>query len=267
VTNHHLIEAHLPLVTSVVHQVAGGFPSHVDRGELAAAGRLGLVDAAHRFNPALGVPFERYASRRIRGAILDNVRAADWAPRSVRRGARRLESAQQRLATDLGRAPTRSETAAALDMTAEALATLQERMSRSVVLALEYKTADSDEDLTLADVVADETTLGPADELAQAELHSTLNDAVAELAPKHRAVIIGMFAGGRSQTALAARMGVTPSRVCQLYTEAIVMLRDGINAQYVARPTRRPVGRVERRQDRYAAAIRAARPWPDRLHI
>ena len=109
-----LIEQHLPLVRHVVFQVAVHFPRHVDREELATAGALGLVEAARRYDEARGVPFDRFAAQRIRGAILDAVRAADWAPRSVRTLARKLEPIEQRLATDLGRVPTAEETAEAL---------------------------------------------------------------------------------------------------------------------------------------------------------
>src|SRR5215207_1540848 len=101
-----VIEEHLPLVRHIVFQVAVRFPRHVDREELARAGTLGLVEAARRYDGARGVPFERFAAQRIRGAILDAVRAADWAPRSVRTLARTLEETNQRLATSLGRPPT-----------------------------------------------------------------------------------------------------------------------------------------------------------------
>lgn len=74
------IEANLPLVKHVVFQVAVHFPRHVEREELARAGALGLVEASQRYDEARGVPFERFAAQRIRGAILDSVRAADWAP-------------------------------------------------------------------------------------------------------------------------------------------------------------------------------------------
>ena len=90
----------------VVFQVAVHFPRHVDREELATAGALGLVEAARRYDESRGVPFDRFAAQRIRGAILDAVRAADWAPRSVRNLARKLEAVEQRLATELGRVPT-----------------------------------------------------------------------------------------------------------------------------------------------------------------
>src|ERR1700752_4028432 len=95
-----LIEQHLPLVRHIVFQVAVHFPRHVDREELARAGALGLVEGARRYDEERAMPFDRFAAQRIRGAILDAVRAADWAPRSVRTLARKLEAAEQRLATE-----------------------------------------------------------------------------------------------------------------------------------------------------------------------
>ncbi|MCB0978573.1 MAG: sigma-70 family RNA polymerase sigma factor, partial [Acidimicrobiales bacterium] len=126
-----LIEQHLPLVRHVVFQVAVNFPRHVDREELATAGALGLVEAAKRYEEDRGVPFDRFAAQRIRGAILDAVRAADWAPRSVRNLARRLESIEQRLASSLGRMPSAMETAEALGVTEAELRRLQDKMFRS----------------------------------------------------------------------------------------------------------------------------------------
>src|SRR5215216_2125126 len=108
------IEEHLPLVRHIVFQVAVHFPRHVDRGELARAGALGLVEAAQRYDGSRGVPFERFAAQRIRGAILDTLRSSDWAPRSVRTVARRIESTGQDLTSGLGRQPTREELAEAM---------------------------------------------------------------------------------------------------------------------------------------------------------
>jgi RNA polymerase sigma factor for flagellar operon FliA len=262
---HQLIEQHLPLVRHVVFQVAVHFPRHVDREELATAGALGLVEAARRFDETRGVPFDRFAAQRIRGAILDAVRAADWAPRSVRTLARRLESVEQKLATDLGRVPSLSETAAALDMKIEELTKLQDRMFRSVVLALEYEVSDSDEDLTLVDVLSDESTLEPSEELEVRELHSYLRDAVKLLPDRHRLVIVGYFLEGRKSQDLAELLGVTESRISQLRSEALVMLRDGIEAQYTEGEDEDATGRVARRKAGYADAIGDASHWHDRL--
>ena len=262
---HQMIEQHLPLVRHVVFQVAVHFPRHVDREELATAGALGLVEAARRFDESRGVPFDRFAAQRIRGAILDAVRAADWAPRSVRTLARRLEAVEQKLATDLGRVPSLSETAAALDMKVEELTKLQDRMFRSVVLALEYEVSDSDEDLTLVDVLSDESTLEPSEELEVRELHSYLRDAVKLLPDRHRLVIVGYFLEGRKSQDLAELLGVTESRISQLRSEALVMLRDGIEAQYAEDGDEEVTGRVARRKAGYADAIGDASHWHDRL--
>jgi RNA polymerase sigma factor for flagellar operon FliA len=168
-----LIEANLPLVKHIVFQVAVHFPRHVDRDELARAGALGLVEAARRYDESRGVPFDRFAAQRIRGAILDAVRAADWAPRSVRNLARKLEAVEQRLATELGRVPNPAEMAEALGMTRDELSRLQDRMFRSVVLALEHEVSkDSDEDLTLVDVLCDRSSVEPLEELESRELHT-----------------------------------------------------------------------------------------------
>jgi RNA polymerase sigma factor for flagellar operon FliA len=261
-----LIEQHLPLVKHVVYQVAVHFPRHVDRDELARAGSLGLVEAAGRYDEARGVPFERFAAQRIRGAILDAARAADWAPRSVRTLARRLESVEQRLATELGRVPTTDEKADALGLTTEELRRLQDRMFRSVVLALEHEVYEgSDEDLALVDVLPDEHNREPSAELEHRELHSYLHDAVDLLPERHRFVVVGYFLEGRTSQDLARFLGVTESRISQLRSEALQMLREGIEAQYEQPAVPEPVGRVARRKVRYAESIGEASAWKDRL--
>ena len=262
---HQLIELHLPLVRHVVFQVAVHFPRHVDRDELATAGALGLVEAARRYDESRGVPFDRFAAQRIRGAILDAVRAADWAPRSVRTLARKLESVEQRLATELGRVPTVNETAEALGMKREELSRLQDRMFRSVVLALEYEVSDSDEELTLVDVLSDTSTKEPSEELETRELHAYLRDAVKLLPERHRLVVVGYFLEGQKSQDLAKLLGVTESRISQLRSEALVMLKDGIEAQYQGEADAEPAGRVARRKAGYASAIGDASHWHDRL--
>lgn len=264
-----LIEEHLPLVRHVVFQVAVHFPRHVDREELATAGSLGLVEAARRFDPARGVPFDRFAARRIRGAILDAVRAADWAPRSVRNNARRLEGIEQRLASELGRSPSSQEIAQALGITTDELHRLRARLFRSVVLALEYEVNDADEELTLVEMLQDDASVEPSDELEHRELLAYMRDAVALLPDRHRTVIAGYFLQGRKSQELADELGVTESRISQLRSEALVMLREGIQAQYSAATTdpAEPVGRVAKRKARYAGAIAQRSDWSARISV
>jgi len=263
-----LVEQHLPLVKHIVFQVAVHFPRHVDRDELARAGALGLVEAARRFDPTRGVPFQSFAAQRIRGAILDAVRAADWAPRSVRNLARRLEGVEQRLANELGRLPAPAELAEALGMTRDELSRLQDRVFRSVVLALEHEVHDDVEgDLTLVDVLPDRATLQPVEELEARELHAYLRDAVGLLPERHRLVIVGYFLEGRTSLDLARFLGVTESRISQVRSEALAMLKDGIEAQYTPAPEAapEPVGRVAKRKASYADAIADANGWKHRL--
>lgn len=261
------IEQHLPLVKHIVFQVAVHFPRHVDREDLARAGALGLVEAARRYDDDRGVPFERFAAQRIRGAILDAVRAADWAPRSVRTLARRLEAAEQRLASQLGRVPNPAEMADELGLSRAELDRLQDRMFRSVVLALEHEvTGDTDEDLTLVDVLTDPNSVEPLEELETRELLGYLRDAVELLPERQRLVVVGYFLEGRTSQELARFLGVTESRISQLRSEALEMLREGIESQYGAADSEQaPVGRVARRKAGYAQAISTASPWRDRL--
>ena len=271
----HRIEQHLPLVKHIVFQVAVHFPRHVDREELARAGALGLVEAARRFDDARGVPFDRFAAQRIRGAILDAVRAADWAPRSVRNLARQLEQTEQQLATQLGRVPSLAEMAEALGIDGDELCQLQNRMFRSVVLALEHEVVPSsgataeDEDLTLVDVLRDRSSLEPSEELELRELRSYLRDAVGLLPERHRLVIVGYFLDGLPSQTLARFLGVTESRVSQLRSEALEMLREGIEAQYLpCEPaTAQVAGRVAKRKANYALAIASASQWRSRLSV
>jgi RNA polymerase sigma factor for flagellar operon FliA len=262
-----LIEEHLPLVKHIVFQVAVHFPRHVEREELARAGALGLVEAARRYDEARGVPFDRFAAQRIRGAILDAVRAADWAPRSVRVLARKLETVEQRLATRYGRVPTLDEMAEALDLSRAELTRLQDRMFRSVVLALEHEVGDpTEEELTLVDVLTDERSIEPSQELETRELHGYLRDAISLLPERHRLVVVGYFLEGRSSQELARFLGVTESRVSQLRSEALLMLKEGIEAQYQPpQPDVVPVGRVARRKANFANAIATASDWTDRI--
>lgn len=262
-----LIEEHLPLVNHVVFQVAVHFPRHVERDELVRAGALGLVEAAKRYDEARGVPFNRFAAQRIRGAIIDGVRAADWAPRSVRALARQLDTVEQSLANQLGRVPSVAETADALGVSREELDRMRDRLFRSVVLAFDSLAGDTDdEELTLIDVLTDPSAVEPSQELENRELVSYLRDAVSLLPERHRLVVVGYFIEERTSQELARFLGVTESRVSQMRTEALAMLRAGIEAQYVEDDDG-PAddGVVARRRARYAASISAASGWTERI--
>jgi RNA polymerase sigma factor FliA len=259
------VELHLPLVEQIVLQVAVNFPRHVDRGELVRAGVLGLVEAANRYDATRGVPFDRFAARRIRGAVLDAVRSADWAPRSVRSASRKADTIEQELAARLGRVPTVNELAEALGASVQELVHLRNRVFRSLVLALDHRVNDGD-DLNLVDVLHDRTCVEPEEELENREMLSYLRDAVELLPERHRIVVVGYFLEGRTSEDLSKLLGVTESRISQVRSEALAMLREGIEAQYTDEVVDvGPAGRAARRRANYATAVGTHSGWRDRL--
>lgn len=228
-----LVETHLPLVRSVLSGVAAHYPRHADREELHQAATLGLVEAAARFDQARGVPFDRWAALRIRGAIVDAVRALDFAPRTLRAAARDVEAARLSLEVELGRTPTSAETAERVGLPESELASLQGRVHRSLVLSLDAPCGEDDGDpLTLGRTLVDEVQLLPGEVLERREQVHYVNDALACLPERLREVVVGYFLDGATSGELAERLGVTESRISQLRTEALTLLRRGIEAQY-----------------------------------
>jgi RNA polymerase sigma factor for flagellar operon FliA len=261
-----LVEEHLPLVEHIVLRLSATFPRFIDRSDLVSAGTLGLVEAAHRFDPSVGVPFGRYAARRIRGAILDLLRSTDWAPRSVRALTRQVERAEQTLTVKNGRRPDDEELAAEVGISAAELAELRGRVQRGVVMAMDH-TGDDERRNSPAQRLYDRCATTPDESVEFAEVRGYVRDALDKLPERHRMVAIGYYLEGRSFEELAELLSITPSRVSQLRAEAVIMMRDGIETQYQrppATPTR-PVGRVARRQARYAAAIARNSSWRERL--
>jgi RNA polymerase sigma factor for flagellar operon FliA len=268
-----LIEQTLPLVRHVMYQVTSHFPRHVDKEELVRAGVLGLVEAAHRFEPDKGVPFPPYAAQRIRGAIIDAVRKVDWAPRSLRRAGRNLEATADKLANDLHRSPTSVELSEAMGISIAALAELQHQLVQSVVLGLDMSVSDTysdgDDDVHLEGTVPDEG-VSAEEELCERETAAYLRDAVALLPDRHRVVIEGYFFESRTSADLAEELEITVSRVSQLRTEAFEILRHGLTAQYGDEVTADTVdetvsAKALRRRGAYAAAIATYSTWRSRL--
>ena len=263
-----LIEEFLPLVSHVVTQVSVQFPRHVDLGELASAGTMGLVEAAYRYEADRGVPFKHFAGHRIRGAILDFVRKMDWAPRSVREGARKVETARTNLASAMGASPTRDDVAGSLGLSSLELHDIEARASRAVVLSLDEPIGDfGNDDFGMADTLTDTSLLDPSESVEMHEMHGYLRDAVAALPHKHSVVVQGTFLDGRSAQEVADELGISVSRVSQLRTEALEMLRDGLDAQFTESGADEAEckGRVARRTASYAAAIASRSAWRDRI--
>ncbi|HLL69690.1 MAG TPA: sigma-70 family RNA polymerase sigma factor [Micromonosporaceae bacterium] len=257
-----LVRAHLPLVGHLVREMLSRLPAHVSREDLVSAGMAALAGAAKGFDPQRGTPFGSFASTRIRGALLDELRGMDWASRSVRSRARRMENARQELTATLGRTPSQAELAGTLGLGVEELQAVDSDVQRAVVLSLQGFAAGTAEDLI------PQRAPGPEDLLLHRERIGYLHDAVQALPDRLRQVVTGYFFGERPMTEIAAELGVTESRVSQLRAEALVLLRDGLNTHLdpeLVDSDDRPGGCVARRRESYYAQIGARGDLHSRL--
>ena len=214
---------------------------------------LGLAQAARSYDPERGIAFDRFASTRIRGALLDELRGRDWASRSVRARARSLQAANEELTNRLGRAPTPDEVATMLDVPTETVHKLVDDVHRATVLNYDSLVLEGDAESFIAGDDA-----GPEDTILDRERKAYLIDAVHALPERLQRVVIGYFFEERSMQELADELGVSESRISQLRAEALLLLKDGINSQLepeAVAEEARPNGRVARRKAAYYAAV------------
>jgi len=241
-----LVTANLPLVGYHVSELLGRVPSYVSRDDLASAGSLALVLAAQAYDADTGVPFARYAALRIRGALLDELRSMDWVSRGARQRARRVSTASDELTSKLGRTPSREELASALGTGVAEVDAARGDAERRILSIEAFDSA-------IADTVS-EPSMGPEENLLVNEKMQHLHAAVKALPERLRYVVEQLFFHDRPVVELAEELGVTQSRISQLRTEALALMKDGINASL--EPTlvpvaERPDGVAERRRKAY----------------
>lgn len=247
-----LVRAHLPLVYYAVAETAARVPRHVGRDDLVSAGMAGLAQAARNFDPARGIPFGRFASTRIRGALIDELRSRDWASRSVRAKARAVAATTDRLSAQLCRTPTNREVAQAMGTGVAAIEAIAADVHRAVVLDLDALPIEGRPNNAI--LAASGT---PDDVLLAEEQRRTMLAAVASLPDRLRRVVVGSFFEDLSLQALANELGVTDSRISQMRTEALALLKDGINSQLDPELVQDGprTGRTARRKQCYYQAI------------
>ncbi len=243
------------MVQRVAAQIAMRVPRFVSRDELVSAGLLGLTQAAKSWDPSHGVPFERYARIRVKGAIVDDLRGRDWATRAVRSASRQLETATDELRNRLGRPATDDELACRLGVERRQIGKLRHAADRATVLRLDILTEE-------IDLSRGESTMeGPDAAVLDAELRECLAAAIAALPDRLREVVTGYFFEGREMQELAVEMNVTPSRISQMCSQAVALLRDGINSRLTpddVADLNVTKGRVGRRKAAYYAAVAEA---------
>ncbi len=256
-----LIRENMALVGHMVREMLFKVPAHVHRDDLASAGYAALVTAAKAFDAGRGIPFGKFAAMRVRGALLDELRGMDWASRSVRARARRAEVARQELTAQLGRTPSPTELAELLGVAVGELSNVDDDVQRAAVLSLQGFAAGTAEDMVT------ETSLNPEEMLLHRERIGYLHDAVAVLPERLRHVVEASFLLERPLSEVAAELGVTESRVSQLRTEALALLKDGLTTHMDQQDNGAARnGVVARRRAVYAAQIAARSTLSSRLN-
>ena len=229
-----LIIHYSPLVKYVASRVATGLPASVDQADLVSYGIFGLIDALDKFDPSREIKFETYAIPRIRGAIIDELRSLDWVPRSVRFKAREVEKANTELETRLRRAPSDAEIADHLGIKLGELHDIVTQISFVTVSALEEVVAtgsDRGENLALLETLADISATDPVAGVEGTETRAMLAGAVNSLSEREKIVVTLYYFEGLTLAEIGEVLGVTESRVCQIHTKAVGLLRNNLRAQ------------------------------------
>ena len=219
-----LVRDNMPMVGHLVRELLNRVPGHVHADDLSSAGFAALLGAARSFDVSRGIPFHRFAAVRIRGALLDELRGQDWASRSVRARARKTTAARQELTGSLGRTPSDTEVAGLLGVGLAELASVEEDVQKAALLSLQgFPTGAAEE-------MVPEQSEGPEDLLIKRERLGYLHQAIQALPERLRLVVTESFLQEQPLSDVAARLGVTESRISQLRTEALRLLREGLNS-------------------------------------
>jgi RNA polymerase sigma factor for flagellar operon FliA len=223
-----LILHYSPLVKYVAGRVGVGLPANVDQADFVSYGIFGLIDAIEKFDLDRAIKFETYAISRIRGAIIDELRALDWIPRSVRQKARNVEQAYTTLEGRFNRSPSDSEVAAEMGIKLEDLHTIFSQLSLVNVMALDemlHVGSESGDRLSLVDTLEDTTADNPVQVAESREMRHLLNRAINNLPEREKTVVTLYYFEGLTLNEIGQVLGVTESRTCQIHTKAVLQLR------------------------------------------
>jgi RNA polymerase sigma factor FliA len=222
-----LVIEHVGLVKAMACRMVRRLPSQVELSDLISAGVLGLFEAAERYRPAAGVPFDAFARRRLQGAMLDALRDLDWAPRSARDLRRQLDKAVARLRHELGREPGETELADAMGLSAEEYARALDSVRSLELGSIRRLQAANDDGASLLEVCVDPGER-PDGILQRTELRQHLAAALKELPERERQVLALYYEEELTMAEIGAVIGVCESRVSQLRSLALSRLRTSL---------------------------------------
>jgi len=216
---------------SLVKQVAGrlklGLPGSVEFNDLVGAGLMGLINSIDNFNPRQGFKFETYAVPRIRGAILDGLRDVDWLPRSYRQKSRRLDKVMAKLIGELGRVPHDHEVARELGLDEDEYQKFMDQVGAASMVSLDVSitTGEDGETGTLHEVISDKSRPDPLSQLEETDARDVTIKLIGELSEQERAVVALYYYEELTFREIGGLLGISESRVCQIHTRVISVLR------------------------------------------
>jgi RNA polymerase sigma factor for flagellar operon FliA len=190
-TREKLLQEYLPLVRNVASRMAIGFPKSVEYNDLVNTGVIGLIEAFNNYDPGRGVKFETYAVPRIRGAILDELRALDWVPRSTRAKSREIERAMTKLENELGRSPSETELARQMKISTKDLVSALGAVSSTALLSLDELICREDDNRQVPriETIQNEGVDNILNDLERSELRAYLINAISSLSEQERLVV------------------------------------------------------------------------------
>ena len=219
-----MLRQYSPLVRRLAHQMMAKLPANVEVDDLIQVGMIGLADALSRFDPAQGVQIETFATQRIRGAMLDELRGADWLSRGSRKQQRDIEGAVHRLEQRLGRAPHESEIAAEMGLSLPDYQDMLGKVRGTQLIYLEDMSGDEGDQDYLDRHVADSGS-DPLSLLQDDRMRHALVEAIKKLPEREQLVMSLYYEEDMNLKEISAVLGVTESRVCQLHSQSIARLR------------------------------------------
>lgn len=219
------IDQYIPLVRRLAHHLIAKLPASVQIDDLIQAGLIGLMDAITRFEEGQGAQFETYASQRIRGSMLDELRSADWMPRGVRQAQRKIETATLKAEQKLGRSATEKEIAEVMGVSLEEYQDMLFDSRGAQLVFYDDYAEDGDGEGYLDRQMDGDEDANPLELLGDQRFRSTLIQAIEEL-PEREKMLMGLYYEQELNfREIAAVLGVTESRVCQLHTQAVSRLK------------------------------------------
>ncbi len=229
-----LLNKFLPLVRNVASRMAMGFPRSVELPDLVNTGVIGLIEAFRNFDPGRGVKFETYAVPRIRGAILDELRALDWVPRSTRAKSREIDKSYNILENKYGRPPEKTELAKHMNVTMEELHLSLDDVSGTNILSLDdiIFREDDNRQVSRIETIVDTSKINILGELEKDELRAFLSVAMEKLTAQEKLVIALYYYEELTLKEIGEVMSISESRVSQIHTRAVSKLRTMVQEKF-----------------------------------